>query len=146
MVFSPFQMGLKDLIQRDSFYAPEVEIFQAVVEWVRANQSDSIDTNSVYSSQDGSEDSAESALLTEASSAVLSAVRLPLMNLMDLLTVVRPTNLIPPDTILDAIAARNQGRDTELRYRGCLSKYKKSRELSILLLSDNCSNFFLCPC
>ena len=91
------------------------------MEWVRANQSDSIDTNSIYSGHDGSDD-AESTALTEAASCVLSAVRLPLMSLSDLLTVVRPTNLIPPDTILDAIAARNQGRDTELRYRGCLSK------------------------
>lgn len=112
--------GLKDLIQRDSFYAPEVEIFEAIVEWVKANQSDSVDNNSIYSSQDGSDDSAEVPVLSEAASAVLSGVRLALMDLTDLLTVVRPTNLIAPDTILDAIAARNQGKDTELRYRGCL--------------------------
>ncbi|XP_026286758.1 BTB/POZ domain-containing protein 9 [Frankliniella occidentalis] len=112
--------GLKDLIQRDSFYAPEVEIFCAVVDWVRNNQSESIDNSSVYSSQDGSDDSIENIVLSEAASAVLSAVRLPLMSLLELLTVVRPTNLIPADTILDAIASRNQGRDTELRYRGCL--------------------------
>lgn len=102
--------------------------------WVRANQLDSTDSTSVYSSQDGSEDSVENSLLTEAASSVLSAVRLPLMSLSELLTVVRPTNLIPPDTILDAIAARNQGRDTELQYRGCLSKYQ-----SCLLLKSSYS-------
>ncbi|XP_034247809.1 BTB/POZ domain-containing protein 9 [Thrips palmi] len=112
--------GLKALIERDSFYAREVEIFQAVVEWVRANQADCIDNGSIYSSHDGSEDSGESSALTAASAAVMSAVRLPLISLTELLTVVRPTNLVSPGTILDAIAVRNQGRDTELRYRGCL--------------------------
>lgn len=90
---------------------------------MRANQADCIDNSSVYGSHDGSEDSGENSLLTADSTAVLSAVRLPLISLTELLTVVRPTNLIPPETILDAIAARNQGRDTDLRYRGCLSKY-----------------------
>lgn len=31
------QGGLKELLERDSFYAPEVDIFRAVVEWSKAN-------------------------------------------------------------------------------------------------------------
>lgn len=41
----------------------------------------------------------------------------------DMLNIVRPTGLISPDTILDAIKAKNESRDTELQYRGYLSKY-----------------------
>ena len=40
----------------------------------------------------------------------------------DLLNVVRPTGLISPDQILDAIKAKNESRDMDLQYRGYLSK------------------------
>lgn len=40
----------------------------------------------------------------------------------DLLNVVRPTTLISPDQILDAIKAKNESRDMDLQYRGYLSK------------------------
>lgn len=33
------QNGLIQLIQRDSFYAPEIDIFRAVVDWVCQNES-----------------------------------------------------------------------------------------------------------
>ncbi|KAJ4451557.1 BTB/POZ domain-containing protein 9 [Periplaneta americana] len=87
--------ALKELILRDSFYAPEVEIFRAVCEWVQANPD-------------------------EDANDILSVVRLPLMSLSELLSVVRPAGLVSPDTILDAIQARTQARDSELNYRGCL--------------------------
>jgi BTB/POZ domain-containing protein 9 len=95
-----FQSAIKELILRDSFYAPEVEIFRAVCEWVRANPDE--DTNDI-----------------------LSVVRLPLMSLSELLGVVRPAGLVSPDTILDAIQARTQARDSQLKYRGCLSEYRQ---------------------
>ncbi|XP_042206116.1 BTB/POZ domain-containing protein 9-like isoform X2 [Homarus americanus] len=38
----------------------------------------------------------------------------------DLLNVVRPTSLISPDQILDAIKAKNESRDMDLQYRGYL--------------------------
>jgi BTB/POZ domain-containing protein 9 len=44
------------------------------------------------------------------------------MSTQDLLKVVRPTGLVLPDVLLDAIASRTESRDTELRYRGNLSK------------------------
>lgn len=37
MAVDVFQGGLKELLDRDSFYAPEVDIFQAVVDWAKTN-------------------------------------------------------------------------------------------------------------
>lgn len=85
------------MISRDSFCASEVDIFRAVCEW---------------SQQNPDVDMAD----------ILSAVRLPLMALPELLNVVRPTGLVSADSILDAIKARTESRDTDLKYRGYLSK------------------------
>ncbi|XP_035227045.1 BTB/POZ domain-containing protein 9-like [Stegodyphus dumicola] len=87
--------ALKEMISRDSFCASEVDIFRAVCEW--AQQNPDVDMREI-----------------------LSAVRLPLMALPDLLNVVRPTGLVSADTILDAIKARTESRDTDLKYRGYL--------------------------
>ncbi|XP_057329517.1 BTB/POZ domain-containing protein 9 [Microplitis mediator] len=87
--------ALHDLISRDSFYAPEIDIFLAVQSWVKANPD--VDANQV-----------------------LGQVRLCLISITDLLNVVRPTGLVTPEAILDAIAARTHTRDSELNYRGRL--------------------------
>lgn len=87
--------ALKEMISRDSFCASEVDIFRAVCEW--AQQNPDVDM-----------------------ADILSAVRLPLMALPELLNVVRPTGLVSADTILDAIKARTESRDTDLKYRGYL--------------------------
>ncbi|XP_032664988.1 BTB/POZ domain-containing protein 9 [Odontomachus brunneus] len=87
--------ALKKLISRDSFYAPEIDIFLAVEMWVKANP----DVNA---------------------SEVLSQLRLSLISITDLLNVVRPTGLVSSEAILDAISARTQTRDSELEYRGRL--------------------------
>ncbi|XP_013777276.1 BTB/POZ domain-containing protein 9-like isoform X1 [Limulus polyphemus] len=87
--------ALKEMISRDSFCAPEVDIFKAVCEWTQHNSS------------------------VEARE-ILAAIRLPLMTLPDLLNVVRPTGLVHPDTILDAIKAKTESRDMDLKYRGYL--------------------------
>lgn len=47
-------------------------------------------------------------------------VRLCLIGITELLNIVRPTGLVPPEILLDAIAARTQTRDSELIYRGRL--------------------------
>ncbi|CAG7824543.1 unnamed protein product, partial [Allacma fusca] len=88
--------GVSELISRDSFCAAEEKIFETVCSWVRQNQ-----------------DHPDSHL-------VLEGVRLPLMNLQYLLDTVRPTKLISPELILDAIQAQNQAKDSELHYRGYL--------------------------
>ncbi|KOC71172.1 BTB/POZ domain-containing protein 9 [Habropoda laboriosa] len=87
--------ALNELVSRDSFYAPEIDIFLAVRAWVKANPD-----------ADGK--------------TVLDKVRLSLVSITDLLNVVRPTGLVSPDAILDAIAARAPSRDSDLNYRGQL--------------------------
>ncbi|XP_046665658.1 BTB/POZ domain-containing protein 9 isoform X1 [Homalodisca vitripennis] len=90
--------GLKELLERDSFYAPEVDIFRAVVDWAKING------------------------LTSGPEleSVLSTVRLQLMTVSELLNVVRPLRLVTPDTILDALTLRTTCRDSALKYRGAL--------------------------
>ncbi|XP_063889142.1 BTB/POZ domain-containing protein 9-like isoform X1 [Scylla paramamosain] len=90
--------ALKAIISRDSFCAPEVHIFQGVYEWVERSTD----------------------LSPEQTQEILSQIRLPLISLSDLLNVVRPTGLISPDQILDAIKAKNESRDMDLQYRGYL--------------------------
>jgi len=91
--------SVRDIISRDSFCAPEVEIFKAVHNWVRVNADEDI---------------------ADECSEILSEVRLSLIPTQDLLKTVRPTNLVQPDVLLDAIRARTEFRDMELKYRGYL--------------------------
>ncbi|KAK0158581.1 hypothetical protein PV328_009564 [Microctonus aethiopoides] len=88
-------IALNELVSRDSFYAPEIDIFLAMQSWVKANPE--VDANQV-----------------------LKQVRLCLIGITELLNIVRPTGLVSPEIILDAIAARTQTRDSELIYRGRL--------------------------
>lgn len=93
---------MKNLISRDSFFAPEVNIFKAVCRWIQTNSD---------VSQEGQSD-------------ILSAVRLPLMNIKELLTVVRPAGLVSPDTILDAIEMQTtHNPNNKINYRGLLRKF-----------------------
>jgi len=59
----------------------------------------------------------------QPTSAAMSTVRLPLISLDDLLNVVRLSNLVSADAILDAIKLKNECKDMELSYRGFLSLY-----------------------
>ncbi|RZF39905.1 hypothetical protein LSTR_LSTR010533 [Laodelphax striatellus] len=88
--------GLKELVERDSFFAPEVDIFRAIVEWIRVNKL-------------GAGPQRDS---------ILATVRLPLISIVDLLTIVRPHQLIQSDTILDAI--QTTVSRAAVRRRGCL--------------------------
>ena len=87
---------VRDIISRDSFCAPEVEIFKAVHNWVKVND------------------------CVQECEQILDNVRLSLIPTQDLLKVVRPTNLVQPDVLLDAIQSRTESRDMELKYRGYL--------------------------
>ncbi|OAD46978.1 BTB/POZ domain-containing protein 9 [Eufriesea mexicana] len=87
--------ALNKLISRDSFHAPEIDIFLAVGAWVKANPD-------------------------PAYKSVLDKVRLSLISITDLLNVVRPTGLVSPEAILDAIAARTQTHNSDLNHRGRL--------------------------
>ena len=92
------QTALLNIVLRDSFAAPEKDIFLALLNWCKHN---------------AKENHAE----------IMQAVRLPLMSLTELLNVVRPSGLLSPDSILDAIKVRSESRDMDLNYRGMLSKY-----------------------
>ncbi|SPP77587.1 BTB/POZ domain-containing protein 9-like [Drosophila guanche] len=70
--------SLGEVLQRNTFCAPEVQIFQTVCKWSLFNPSADI-------------------------KAVISNVRLSLMSVHELLHVVRPTGIFEPDQILDAI-------------------------------------------
>uniref|UniRef100_A0A4W3GF64 BTB/POZ domain-containing protein 9 n=1 Tax=Callorhinchus milii TaxID=7868 RepID=A0A4W3GF64_CALMI len=87
--------ALLSIVSRDSFAAPEKDIFLALVNWCKRNPD-------------------------ETHPEILQAVRLPLMSLTELLNVVRPAALLSADTILDAIKIRSESRDMELNYRGML--------------------------
>ncbi|KAI1897337.1 hypothetical protein AGOR_G00082280 [Albula goreensis] len=88
--------ALLTVVRRDSFAASEKEIFQALCRWCRQN--------------------GEGTTTQE----VMSAVRLPLMSLTEMLNVVRPSGLLSPDDLLDAIKTRSESRDMDLSYRGML--------------------------
>ncbi|XP_077494297.1 BTB/POZ domain-containing protein 9-like [Amblyomma americanum] len=86
---------LEEMIGRDSFFAPEVDIFRAVCSWAGHNPS-------------------------VQPRPILDKVRLPLLTVQELLNVVRPTGLVCPNTLLDAIKLRTETRDADRPYRGCL--------------------------
>ncbi|MBZ3870331.1 BTB/POZ domain-containing protein 9 [Sciurus carolinensis] len=87
--------ALLNIVLRDSFAAPEKDIFLALLNWCKHNSKE----NHVE---------------------IMQAVRLPLMSLTELLNVVRPSGLLSPDAILDAIKVRSESRDMDLNYRGML--------------------------
>lgn len=80
----------------------------------------------------------------ESHAEIMKAVRLPLMSLTELLNVVRPSGLLSPDAILDAIKVRSESRDMDLNYRGMLSKYFdtcKGRFYTFLFITFNLISF-----
>ncbi|XP_060810795.1 BTB/POZ domain-containing protein 9 [Amyelois transitella] len=95
--------ALQGLLERDSFFAPEVDIFKAVCNWFTANQ--------MWVKSEGGQAQVEK---------ILKCVRLTLMSLEELLTVVRPFSLVTPDMLLDAIQEKTRTKSTELRHRGLL--------------------------
>lgn len=73
-------------------------IFQAVKEWIECNAD--------VTSDDIKE--------------VVSKVRLPLISLEDLLSIVRPTQILDANYLLDAIHVKTQSRMCRLPHRGRL--------------------------
>lgn len=90
--------ALIEIIKRDSFCAPENQIFRAVKEWV---------------------ESAEEMCKADLKD-ILDKVRLPLISLHDLFNIVRPSDLFSPDAILDAIRIKTESRVNEINFRGHL--------------------------
>ena len=66
---------------------------------------------------------------------VMAAVRLPLMTLTEMLNVVRPSGLLSPDDLLDAIKTRSESRNMDLNYRGMLSQCShRSFQLTVVVI------------
>lgn len=92
--------ALIEVVKRDSFCAPENQIFRAVQEWVE-------------SAEEMSEGDFKD---------ILDTVRLPLISLHDLFNAVRPSELYSADAILDAIQIKTESRVHEMNFRGHLGK------------------------
>lgn len=90
--------ALTEVVKRDSFCAPENQIFRAVQEWV---------------------ESAEEMIEGDFKD-ILDTVRLPLISLHDLFNTVRPSELYSADAILDAIQIKTESRVHEMNFRGHL--------------------------
>ncbi|KAI8480542.1 PREDICTED: BTB/POZ domain-containing protein 9-like [Branchiostoma belcheri] len=123
--------ALKEIISRDSFCAPEKDIFAATLRWSEEEPNKNEDVRQIVKS-----------------------IRLPLMSLAELLNVVRPTNLVEPDNILDAIKTRSESRDMDLNYRGFLTPEENiatlrhgasviKGEMKAALLDGDCTNYDL---
>lgn len=94
------QTALTELIARDSFFAPEIAIYQGVKSW--------LEHNGVQKS------SAED---------LLAGIRLQLIPQANLLDEIRKSCMFDPDKILDALSMINQTSILELGSRGLLSKW-----------------------
>lgn len=90
--------SLVEIIKRDSFCAPENQIFRAVKEWVEAAEE----------------------ISDESIRDILDKVRLPLISLHDLFNIVRPSQLFSADAILDVIRIKTESRVNEMNFRGHL--------------------------
>ena len=99
------EAALVSIIRRDSFCAPEVEIFRAVQCWIEENH--------------------------EVDKEVLANIRLPLISLNDLFHTVRPSGLFTADAILDAIKIKTESRVTEMNFRGHLGRCKSMYRTSV---------------
>lgn len=77
---------------------PEIQIFKAVKHWVEFNND----------------------VKPDDVKEVVSQVRLPLISLEDLLSIVRPTQILDADFLLDAIHVKTRSRIIRLPHRGRL--------------------------
>ncbi len=114
------QESLCGLLKRDSFFAPEVLIFGAVSNWCKVNQTTDIE---VYLYNYNSRLTLRMTFFFKfilLKQSVVSEVRLPLMNLEQLLKVVRPSGILSPERLLDAIEEKTTSKS--LLYRGALCK------------------------
>uniref|UniRef100_A0AC34R9G0 BTB domain-containing protein n=2 Tax=Panagrolaimus sp. JU765 TaxID=591449 RepID=A0AC34R9G0_9BILA len=91
-------VALEQIISRDSFCAPEIDIFKAVTRWMESNPEESTQFGHL-----------------------IFYIRLSLIKLEDLLNIIRPSGLIPADVLLDAINDQTKKKSTDLVYRGFLT-------------------------
>ena len=127
------QAAILQLISRDSFFAKEVEIFRAVVSWCEANRDSQRQEASGFAE-------------------VLNTVRLPLLGMEDIFAVVRPSKLVDPERLLDAIQTQVQKKSGDLHARGRLGEKKAERRndplhnLTPIISNDNPDWYPSCNC
>ena len=96
------KQALIELLSRDSFFAPEIDIFYGVQRWIESSECSSADIKELR-----------------------SVLRLSLIPMEALLGVVRECKLFEDSEILDAIAVScQQVNKTELKQRGLMSKWE----------------------
>ena len=108
------KLALTELLSRDSFFAPEMEIYEGIVRWMEHNR-----------------------VQPQESKELLKVLRLQLMPLSDLLREIRKSGLFDPDDILDAVEMVDQKPAIELNQRGMLSEWQMGRfsqQVFILLI------------
>ncbi|KAK6755506.1 hypothetical protein RB195_014088 [Necator americanus] len=115
--------AVTQLIARDSFCASEIDIFCAIREWVKARPE----------------------MQAAAAEMLMKCLRLSLISQRDLLNVVRPSGLFPPDTILDAIEEQDKKRTTDLTHRGFLTPNTNiaTAQLGAVVISGEAANVLL---
>jgi len=94
------QAALVDLLSRDSFFAPEIDIFRSVIRWMEKHN-----------------------VSIEDARDLLKVVRLQLVTRNDLFSVIRPSGVYQPDQILDALQWQSEKNPLELQQRGLLSMH-----------------------
>ncbi len=93
------QVAITELIARDSFFAPEIDIYHGVKRWMEHNNIQRDDADDL-----------------------LAGIRLQLIPQSDLLNEVRKCAMFDPDKILDALSLIDQKSIFDLGHRGLLSK------------------------
>ena len=93
------QSALCELLERDSFYAQELDIYHGLLKWLDHQKENNVEARDL-----------------------LKLIRLQLIPMPSLLQEVRPSGHFRPDDILDAICVAEKGPGTELQQRGMLSK------------------------
>lgn len=89
--------ALSELLERDSFFAPELDIYRGLLKWMEHHKESGTDFKDL-----------------------LKLIRLQLLPMTSLLQDVRGSGHFSSDLILDAICVMDKGDATELRYRGML--------------------------
>ena len=95
------QQALIELLSRDSFFAPELEIYIGIRQWTEVN-----------------------GVPIAECRPLLLVVRLYLLPLRELLSNVRQSGCYKPDEILDAITIIEHKSPLEVKQRGMLSELK----------------------
>lgn len=99
------QPALIELLSRDSFFSPELDIYNGIRRWLDANE-----------------------VPLEEIKSILKTIRLQLIPMKELLRDIRDSGLFEANDILDAISLINQRNPIELEQRGLLGKEGKGRE------------------